>query len=92
MLVNKRNFQWVRTPGDHAILKWEHPDGPGVESRTVSIPLSEPIATAHYIPEPQEGVEPFLTMPGEGSEPSISACPRSEAKASRETPEQCRVS
>jgi predicted RNA binding protein YcfA (HicA-like mRNA interferase family) len=55
VLVNKGNFQWVRTPGDHAILKWEHPDGPGVESRTVSIPLSEPIATAHYIPEPQEG-------------------------------------
>ena len=41
VLVNKGNFQWVRTPGDHAILKWEHPDGPEVESRTVSVPLHD---------------------------------------------------
>ena len=45
VLVNKGNFQWVRTPGDHAILKWEHPDGPGVESRTVSIPLHDRVRT-----------------------------------------------
>ena len=45
MLVNKRNFQWVRTPGDHAILKWEHPDGPGVESRTVSVSLYDRVRT-----------------------------------------------
>ena len=45
MLVNKRNFQWVRTPGDHAILKWEHPDGPGVESRTVSVSLQDRVRT-----------------------------------------------
>jgi predicted RNA binding protein YcfA (HicA-like mRNA interferase family) len=32
VLVNKGNFQWVRTPGDHAILKWEHPDGSEVKN------------------------------------------------------------
>ena len=41
VLVNKGNFSWVRTTGDHAILKWEHPDGPDVESRTVSVPLHD---------------------------------------------------
>jgi predicted RNA binding protein YcfA (HicA-like mRNA interferase family) len=44
-LVNKGNFQWVRTPGDHAILKWEHPDCPGVESRTVSVSLQDRVRT-----------------------------------------------
>ena len=39
VLCNKGNFQWIRTTGDHAILKWEHPDGPEIESRTVSVPL-----------------------------------------------------
>ena len=41
MLVNKGNFSWVRTAGDHAILKWEHPDGLEIESRTVSVPLHD---------------------------------------------------
>lgn len=36
VLVNEGNFKWVRTPSDHAILKWEHPAGSEVESRTVS--------------------------------------------------------
>jgi predicted RNA binding protein YcfA (HicA-like mRNA interferase family) len=44
-LVNKGNFQWVRTPGDHAILKWEHSDCPGVESRTVSVSLQDRVQT-----------------------------------------------
>ena len=41
VLVNKGNFSWVRTRGDHAILKWEHPEGPDVETRTVSVPLHD---------------------------------------------------
>lgn len=41
VLVNKGNFNWVRTAGDHAILKWVHPDGPEVEVRTVSVPLHD---------------------------------------------------
>lgn len=45
VLCNKGNFQWVRTAGDHAILKWEHPDGPEVEARTVSVPLHDRIRT-----------------------------------------------
>ena len=38
VLANAGNFDWVRTTGDHAILQWEHPDGPDVERRTVSVP------------------------------------------------------
>lgn len=41
VLHNKGSFQWVRTSGDHAILKWEHPDGPEIEKRTVSVPLHD---------------------------------------------------
>lgn len=39
VLCNKGNFEWSRTNGDHAILKWTHPDGPEIESRTVTVPL-----------------------------------------------------
>ena len=45
VLANKGNFRWVNTQGDHAILKWEHPDGPDVERRTVSIPLHDRVRT-----------------------------------------------
>jgi predicted RNA binding protein YcfA (HicA-like mRNA interferase family) len=45
VLCNAGNFQWVRTTGDHAILKWHHPDGPEVESRTVSVPLHDRVRT-----------------------------------------------
>jgi len=41
VLVNKGNFQWAWTPGDHAILNWEHPDGPDVEKRPVTVPLHD---------------------------------------------------
>ena len=34
VLINKGHFTWVRTTGDQAILKWVHPEGPDVESRT----------------------------------------------------------
>lgn len=43
VLHNKGSFQWVRTTGDHAILQWEHPDGPEVEKRTVSVPQHDRI-------------------------------------------------
>lgn len=39
--VKKGNFRWVWTPGDHVILKWEHPDVPEGDARTVSIPLHD---------------------------------------------------
>jgi predicted RNA binding protein YcfA (HicA-like mRNA interferase family) len=38
VLANKGNFERDRTTGDHAILKWEHPDGSEIESRTMSVP------------------------------------------------------
>ncbi|PSQ11424.1 hypothetical protein BRC98_04375, partial [Halobacteriales archaeon QS_7_68_65] len=41
VLANAGNSEWVRTTGDHAILQWEHPDGPNVERRTVSVPLHD---------------------------------------------------
>jgi predicted RNA binding protein YcfA (HicA-like mRNA interferase family) len=41
VLANKGDFKWVRTTGDHAILRWTHPDGSDVERRTVSIPLHD---------------------------------------------------
>ena len=43
MLGNKGNFEWIRTTGDHTILKWEHPDGPEIESLTVSVPLHDQV-------------------------------------------------
>jgi len=53
ILINEGNFTWVRTTGDHAILKGVHPDGPDVESRTVSVPLHDRvrIGTLHGIAE-----------------------------------------
>ena len=41
VLGNKGNFWIDRVPGDHVVMKWEHPDGPEVERRTVSIPLHD---------------------------------------------------
>lgn len=45
VLVNRENFQWVRTAGDQAILEWVHPDGPEVERRTMSVPLYDRVRT-----------------------------------------------
>ena len=42
VLGNKGNFRWDRTAGDHAVMKWEHPDG--VEKRTVSVPLHDSVS------------------------------------------------
>jgi len=51
VLCNKGNFWVDRIAGDHYILKWEHPDGSDVESRTVSVPYhdSVSIGTLHDI-------------------------------------------
>jgi predicted RNA binding protein YcfA (HicA-like mRNA interferase family) len=38
VLVNKGNFAWVRTTGEHMILKWEPPEDHDTEPRTVSVP------------------------------------------------------
>lgn len=51
VLVNTGNFERKRVTGDHVILRWEHPDGSEVETRTVSVPLhdSVSIGTLHSI-------------------------------------------
>ena len=41
VLGNKGNFCIDRVAGDHVVMKWEHPDGPEVEHRMVSIPLHD---------------------------------------------------
>lgn len=44
VLCNAGNFWVDRDTGDHYILKREHPDGPGVERRTVSVPYHDRIS------------------------------------------------
>lgn len=41
VLVNKGNFERTRVRGDHVRLKWVHPDGPDVETRSVTVPLHD---------------------------------------------------
>lgn len=43
VLSNVGNFVHVRTTGDHVIMRWEDPDSPDVDPRTVSIPLHDPV-------------------------------------------------
>lgn len=44
VLCNEGNFWIDRVTGDHYILKWEHPDGPDVEKRTVSVPMHDSVS------------------------------------------------
>ena len=43
VMVNSGIFEWVRTTGDHAILRWEPPPGHESEPRTVPIPLHDEV-------------------------------------------------
>nr|WP_304450101.1 type II toxin-antitoxin system HicA family toxin [Halomarina sp. PSRA2] len=45
VLCNTGNFWVGRITGDHYILKWEHPDGPDVEQRTVVVPYHDRLRT-----------------------------------------------
>lgn len=45
VLANAGSFDWVRTTGDHAILKWRAPPDHDTDDRTVSIPLSDRVPT-----------------------------------------------
>lgn len=51
VLANSGIFQWVRTTGDHAILKWTAPGDHDSENRTVSVPLHDriPVGTLRSI-------------------------------------------
>ena len=44
VMVNSDIFEWVRTTGDHAILRWEPPDEHDSEARTVPIPLHDELS------------------------------------------------
>lgn len=44
VLCNVGGFRVDRITGDHYVLKWEHPDGPEIDSRTVVVPYHESVA------------------------------------------------
>ncbi|WP_435078690.1 type II toxin-antitoxin system HicA family toxin [Halococcus sp. AFM35] len=45
VLGNAGNFAWVRTTGDHAIMKWTAPPDHETDDRTVSVPLHDHVQT-----------------------------------------------
>ena len=44
-MVNSGIFEWVRTNGDHAILRWEPPSHHETDARTVPVPLHDELST-----------------------------------------------
>lgn len=44
VMVNSGIYEWQRTQGDHAILRWEPPDGHNSEARTVPVPLHDELS------------------------------------------------
>jgi predicted RNA binding protein YcfA (HicA-like mRNA interferase family) len=44
VMVNSGIHEWVRTNGDHAILRWEPPDGHDTDARTVPVPLHDELS------------------------------------------------
>jgi len=45
VMVNSGIYEWVRTNGDHAILRWNPPDNHDSEARTVPVPLHDELDT-----------------------------------------------
>jgi predicted RNA binding protein YcfA (HicA-like mRNA interferase family) len=39
VMVNSGIFEWARTSGDHAILRWEPPENHDSDARTLRVPL-----------------------------------------------------
>ena len=60
VMVNSGIYEWVRTRGDHAVLRWEPPDHHDSMARTAVVPLHEEIAkgTLREIGE-QAGMKDF---------------------------------
>lgn len=60
VMVNSGIYEWVRTRGDHAILRWEPPEGHDAEARTVPVPLHDEVSegTLREIGE-QAGMKDF---------------------------------
>lgn len=44
VMVNSGIYEWKRTRGDHAILRWEPPKDHDGEARTVPVPLHDEIS------------------------------------------------
>jgi predicted RNA binding protein YcfA (HicA-like mRNA interferase family) len=44
VMVNSGIYEWVRTRGDHAILRWEPPEGHDSAARTVPVPLHDELS------------------------------------------------
>jgi len=60
VMVNSGIWDWDRTNGDHAILRWEPPADHDSEARTVPVPLHDKIdqSTLRNIAE-QAGADDF---------------------------------
>ena len=43
VMVNSGIYEWVRTNGDHAILRWEPPEDHETDARTVPDPLHDEV-------------------------------------------------
>lgn len=41
VMVDSGIFEWDRTTGDHAMLRWEPPEDHDTDARTVPVPLHE---------------------------------------------------
>lgn len=44
VMVNSGIYEWDRTNGDHAILRWEPPAGHDSDARTVPVPLHDEVS------------------------------------------------
>jgi predicted RNA binding protein YcfA (HicA-like mRNA interferase family) len=60
VMVNSGIYEWDRTNGDHAILRWEPPADHDSDARTVTVPLHDEIdgGTLRSIAE-QAGAKDF---------------------------------
>jgi predicted RNA binding protein YcfA (HicA-like mRNA interferase family) len=43
-MVNSGIYEWERTRGDHAILRWDPPDDHDTNARAVPVPLHDEVA------------------------------------------------
>ena len=43
VMVNSGIYEWDRTNGDHAILRWEPPEEHDSDARTVPVPLHDEV-------------------------------------------------
>lgn len=60
VMVNSGIYEWDRTNGDHAILRWEPPEDHDADARTVPVPLHDELdeGTLRSIGE-QAGMKDF---------------------------------